>query len=296
MLIKNINNADDIVKCIKRRQNIRNIQRVAMDLPKIHFFVKKIPDEDLRCYNNTQYFLTVRGILSYFNFNSIDIEPNFQLNTRIYSDNENFSHNLVGKISQKPFATKKEAKNFESEKIENVNSIRRKRLFIKMKERIANLTLTADQGLYYKKECPDLNSIPDYCDLKETCSNCEKKCTYTAEEIKIIPMHDLKQELKLHHHQQTRTNELTKEKHNIEEVRYELISHYRFVHKNFGENDLEKIFCICQEREEEKENDDSIITWTMCSFAECEYQWFHLSCMREMHYPLPIDLYDESNF
>ena len=171
-----------------------------MNMAKIQYFIKKIPDQDLLCSNNLHYLMTVHGILSYYNFNSIDIQPNFKLNTRIYSDNEKFSHKLTGEISFKKFIPKKQLKQdeFEPEKIKNVNTIRRKRLFVKMKERIANLTITSDSGFYYKNDNPDLNSIPEYCDLKAKCSSCNEKCTYTIEEIKILPIKDLKNELKLH--------------------------------------------------------------------------------------------------
>jgi hypothetical protein len=181
-----------------RRQKIVNDERDLLNLPKIHFFIKKIPDSSLT--GKMHYLLTVPGILSYLNFNNLESK----LKTRIYSDNLKFQLELVGKISSKPVDIVTKVKSVIIDKEKTINSIRKKRLFIKMKERIANDSFTPESGFFFKKDNPNLNNVPEFCDKKAICSNCNSLCSFNIEEIEILPLASLKKELKAHNHQQNR--------------------------------------------------------------------------------------------
>jgi hypothetical protein len=272
-----------------RRQKIVNDQRDLLNLPKIHFIIKKIPDSILT--GKMHFLLTVPGILSYFNFNNLESK----LKTRIYSDNLKFQYELVGKISSKAVDTVTKLKSVIIEKEKTINSIRKKRLFIEMKERISNDSFTPESGFFFKKDNPNLNNIPEFCDKKAICSNCNSICGYKIEEIEFLPLVSLKKELKAHNHQQNRKSNLTKKNITVGEIRKELMSHYRFIHQNFGEiikKTKKDTYCVCKEKDIKKNSAPMI----MCELGEnCQEEWFHLTCMESMDYPLPKDLDDEGD-
>jgi hypothetical protein len=289
LFFQNIKNANDIVECMTRRQKIVNDQRSMLNLPKIHFFIKKLPDSSLT--SKMHHLLVVPGILSYLNFNTLDSV----LKTRIYSDNHKFQQVLEGKISSKCVEPPSKVIPLIIENEKTISSIRKKRLFIKMKERIANDVLTPESGFYFKQDNPNLNLVPEFCNKKALCSNCESICAFTAEEIGILPLASLKKELKTHLHPQNRKSILTKKSITVGEVREELLSHYRFIHQNFGEIIKKKkdTFCVCKEKDIKKNSAPMI----MCELGEnCQGEWFHLTCMEHLQHPLPKNLDDEGNY
>ena len=240
---------------------------------------------------NHHLYCVVPGILSYYNF--CNTGPDFLLKTRIFSDQKKFLHSIEFKLESKPYDSTQATEKTETtltNKIKNCKFIKRKRLFVDMIERKANESLTPQSNVYYKKTNPDLAHIPQFCKVnkKSPCITCNSRCLFTEAAIRddITPI-ELKKELKNHFHPQTRKDK------SFEDMKQELINHYKFTHQNFGENsENKKLYCICQK--EEEENGDF---WVMCGMEEeCENQWFHINCMKELDYALPKDLDDIGNF
>jgi hypothetical protein len=285
-LIKEIKNADDIVACLKRHQIITNLQRTKLKLSEVQLFIAKMP------FHNEPFthhmYCVVPGISSYYNF--CNTGPDFLLKTRIFSDQTKFLHSIESKIETKLYDQSLIEKSDTPliQKIKNCKFIRRKRLFVDMKERIANDLLTPQSNLFYKKNNPDLSLIPQYCKInkKHACINCNTKCLFSDSYIKDnMTETELKKELKAHFHPQTRKDKTSGE------MRQELILHYRFTHQNFGDNYKKKLYCICQE--EETENGDCMV---LCGMEDkCEEEWFHVSCLQRIDYALPRDLEDIGN-
>lgn len=281
---KEMLNADDIIACIKRHQKIINIQRVQQKLSKIYHFIAKMP------FNNEPYthhlHCIVPGILSFYNF--CNTESDSLLKTRIFSDQKNFLYPIEWKLESEPFDPSVREKVEEPfvHKIKNCKSIRRKRLFVTMKERNAKCSLTPQSKFYYKKSNPNLDIIPEFCKInrKAKCVDCTNPvCLYTADEINnSITGPQLKKELKDHFHPQTRKNKT------LEDMKQELLEHYIFTHQNFGEENIQKKYCVCQA--DEAENGDLMV---LCWMDEqCDEQWFHVNCMNTLNYALPKDLHD----
>jgi hypothetical protein len=272
---------------LKRHQTIVNKQRDLLNKPKINHFIAKIPfeNEPFTIHN----YMIIPGILSHYNFFNTQLDAT--LKTRIFSDQYKFVHILEPKFTSKPFdSSPKKIEPSRDPKPICVNSIRKKRLFANMKERIANDLLTPQSNFYYKKSITNMLSPPKFCESnkKGICSNCNAKCSFTVDEINNrITVAQLKKELKDHFHPQSR------QKVSIVGMKEELLEHYNFTHQNFGENSPnKKIYCYC--KKEETEISECMI---MCDLAEkCdEGEWFHVSCIQNEGHFLPKDLDDTGN-
>ena len=254
----------------------------------INHFITKVPFENAPY--TFHYFMIIPGILSYYNFFNTEVDTT--LKTRIFSDQCKFLHTLEPKIATKPYdSTPKMVEHSKVPKPKCVNSIRKKRLFADMKERIANELLTPHSNFYFKKNITNMISPPKFCESnkKGICSDCNSKCSFNADYINNrITISQLKKELKDHFHQQSR------QKVSTAEMKQELLEHYKFTHQNFGENrPAKKVYCYC--KKEETEDSECMI---MCDLAEkCdEGEWFHVSCIQKLDHLLPIDLDDIGNF
>jgi hypothetical protein len=108
-------------------------------------------------------YAKIDGILSFYNF--FNTKPDFNIQTRIFSRQVKFIINLKPKIETAITAYLQATTIVLTSigKIKDVKSIRRKRLNIKHKERIANSLLNPDSYLFYRKEFIDNNAAPSYC-------------------------------------------------------------------------------------------------------------------------------------
>ncbi len=269
---------------MKRHQAIVNKQREILNKPKINHFIAKIPFDN-EPFTNHNYMI-IPGILSFYNFFNTKVDT--RVKTRIFSDQDKFIHILEPKFTTKPFELlPKKVEQVRDPRPKCVNSIRKKRLFVNMKERIANDLLTPQSNFYFKKSISNLRDPPQLCqsNKKSICSSCNKKCSFNADEIKnSITISQLKRELKCHFHPQSRKNV------SIAGMKEELLEHYRFTHQNFGEDTQNrKVYCYC--KIDETENSECMI---MCDLGDkCdEGEWFHISCIDRADHLLPIDIDD----
>ena len=137
-----------------------NIQRSETGLPKILYFIMKIPE----CTEKSilHMYMAVDGILSYYNF--FTNAPEFNLQTRVFSRQTKLIQSLFPITSSETLAYSSTTKVplLKIGKIKDVKSIRRKRLFIKKIERMAN-SLIDPLLNYYSKTNIDINTAPVYC-------------------------------------------------------------------------------------------------------------------------------------
>jgi hypothetical protein len=112
-------------------------------------------------------YAKIDGILSFYNF--FNKEPDFNIQTRIFSRQAKYIITLKPKIETLVSEYLKISTVILTNigKIKDVKSIRRKRLSIKHKERIANSLLNPDSYLFYRKEFIDINAAPVYCKSKK---------------------------------------------------------------------------------------------------------------------------------
>jgi hypothetical protein len=145
-----------------RRVKIVNIQKRNSNLNEISYLVKEIPE--FKDIDVTHKYAKVDGILSYYNF--FNKEPDFNIQTRIFSRQAKFIINLKPKVESSVSQYLKNTTVVLASigKIKDVKSIRRKRLTIKHKERIANSLLNPNSYLFFRKEFPDINATPVYCE------------------------------------------------------------------------------------------------------------------------------------
>jgi hypothetical protein len=121
----------------------------------------EIPDcKDKEVYHK---YAKIDGILSFYNF--FNKKPDFNIQTRIFSRQAKYIINLKPKIETTltQYLQTTTIVLASIGKIKDVKSIRRKRLNIKLKERIANSLLNPDSYLFYRKEFINNNAAPVYC-------------------------------------------------------------------------------------------------------------------------------------
>lgn len=109
------------------------------------------------------YYAKVNGILSFYNFFSK--APQFQIQTHFFSGQTKLVNTLIPKISHAwiPFLKTGKVALTKIGQIKDVKSIKKKRLFIKQKERVANSLLDPLSYLYFRKDHIDINVEPKYC-------------------------------------------------------------------------------------------------------------------------------------
>jgi hypothetical protein len=151
-----------VLDCLNTCINRVNIQKRASNLNEIIYYVFKIPEcNELEVIH---HYAKVIGILSYYNF--FNSAPDFAIiKTRIFSGNSKLISILTASYSSISLPYLKTGKTplLTIGKIKDVKSIRKKRLFIKHKERIAISLLDPLSNLFYRKNDPDENNAPIYC-------------------------------------------------------------------------------------------------------------------------------------
>ena len=127
------------------------------------YIVLKIPE--CNEMNVVHKYARVDGISTFYNF--FNRPPEFKIQTRIFSHQSKLIHDLKPKIDSLSLPYIKSGKAVLSKigKIKDVKSIRRKRLYIKHKERIANSLLNPKSYLFFRKEFPDISTVPKNCKI-----------------------------------------------------------------------------------------------------------------------------------
>jgi hypothetical protein len=159
---KAICNAKDVLDCLNNCISRVNIQKRASNLKEIIYFVFLMPEYTE--VNVRHEYAKVIGILSYYNF--FNSAPDFTIiKTRIFSGNSRLVSVLAATYSSivLPYSKTGKTPLMTIGKIKDVKYIRKKRLFIKHKERIAISLLNPLSNLFYLKINPDVNTAPIYC-------------------------------------------------------------------------------------------------------------------------------------
>jgi hypothetical protein len=208
-----------LVKCIKHRQTVINKERSNQGTPKdqILFHIIEIKSS----IQKSKIEKHLKSLKNYYNFFSDDF---FNIKSRIFSNQFQFIYDIEATNETKVVSHLENIpKPNELGDQDFVGTIRKKREYIEMIERIHRANLNPQNGSYFKKT--EFSSKPTIC--KATCKNCNVIPKYTLHEIEnVLGKEEITTELCLHSHHPSAAN-----KKDVQ--RKELLNHYKYVHKNF---------------------------------------------------------------
>jgi hypothetical protein len=208
-----------LVKCIKHRQTVINQERSNQGTPKdqILFHIIEIKSS----VQKSKIEKHLKSLKNYYNFFSDDY---FNIKSRIFSNQFQFIYDIEATNDTKVVShLENTPKPNEPDEQDFVATIRKKREYIEMIERIHRVNLNPQNGIYFKNT--EFSNKPTNC--KPLCKNCCVIPKYTLHEIEnVLGREELTTELCLHSH---RTTAACKKDIQIKE----LLKHYKYAHKNF---------------------------------------------------------------
>ena len=219
-----------MIFAIIHRQKVVNQERLSYLEPKdpILLYVCKIPVFDGSSYVQKQQ--TISRLQCFYNmFN----DENFDLKTKIFTDETNFVCLLKNVISNEEITLRKIIEEREKERSPDQDvckTIVKKRIYIEMLHRTHGAEFQLETS--HKKDNIDIKDKPTFC--KDKCLDCKLPCNFTVNEItRVINIVQIQDEMKLHGHPSSRSIKGWTRSYSSDDKRKELIEHYKFVHKNF---------------------------------------------------------------